>query len=611
MAENFPIELHLKALDDKLTSTLEKVSKAFEKLEENSKKTKEAMSGFQKAAAIGSFVGTTAANVLGKGISFAGQVVEKVAEHAKEAVIKFVDFQSHLNEFGRTAQIQGKGLEHLGEKFIKLSHRIPVTADALLDIGTNAAKILDPEQRTEKNIFNLTETFARLSKVSDIKEPEGLLKIGQFVEGIQDGYKTIPNVANALLELAHHSKASAGNILDFANELKGIKRFGGITQENLLGLAAGFSDIGIEAGSGGTAITRAFIEIEDAIQKGGNKFELLQGVTKQTGKDLKENFKKDSVGVFKTFIEGLRDVKEEKLTAFLDEFNLGGMRLEKIIPAMVNHGDKLTQQIKRSNLAFKEQKTLVNDTKFDSLGAKLQMAKNRLAGHEIELGMKLGPNALKVVDIFNTLFDTFTKGGGVEKAAGGALEVIGNLLEKFQKGLGAKNTQESIATFIKLLTDFGKIAGDVFGKALEATKKLVDQITDFTTGDKRKIFEGMFNMITGAELGNETSVPMTDKQKELDKTLDRLNDAKKRLEQFQKQPTLFGPQIETEKQLINRYQKTIDDLSSGKSAQNSSQEIILRFEGDVPGNITAYKGKSNGDNISLMLQRGAQGMAIV
>src|SRR5690606_37933428 len=115
----------------------------------------------------------------------------------------------------------------------------------------------------------------------------------------------------------------------------------GLTEEQVLGLAAGLSAVGIRAEMGGSAISRTMIEIANAVETGTEELELFAAVAGMTVPEFSRLFREDASQAIVAFIEGLGSARAEGENVFqlLDELGLAELRVRDMLTRTAGAGD--------------------------------------------------------------------------------------------------------------------------------------------------------------------------------------------------------------------------------------------------------------------------------
>ena len=88
---------------------------------------------------------------------------------------------------------------------------------------------------------------------------------------MESSEESIENIGAAIVALGNSEAATEGDIAALSLRLATDAKLIGLTEANVLALAAGLPSLGINAEAGGTALSRVFSTIGKAIESGGGK----------------------------------------------------------------------------------------------------------------------------------------------------------------------------------------------------------------------------------------------------------------------------------------------------------------------------------------------------
>lgn len=399
------IKFNLKAVD-KISSTLDKVTKkfpkmnrvvrdstaAFKKLEKQSRASRESLDKIGKSAAR-----------VGKDLST--KLTLPLTAVAGFGIREFAKFEQGVTDVVKTTGLE---FDETAKIIDGMAGRIPVATENLLEIAGAAGQL---GVKGADNIEIFTETFAKLEKASDVAGEEGAKAIARLLTVTGDGIGKVDKFAATLVELGNNSAASESEILTMATRVGQATAQFELGSKTTLGISAAMKSLGIQAEAGGTVIGKTFRAISDAIDNGGKSMGVLQQVTGKTQAELKKAFEQDAGAVFQDFISNLGELADNgvKTTSILAEFGLSGERVNAIIPTMAKSADVLTKSMGMAGKAFDENTALNKEfeQQTKTLNATIQMFQNRLGKTLRVIGDKLAPALSKVLGIVGDLMDAF------------------------------------------------------------------------------------------------------------------------------------------------------------------------------------------------------------
>lgn len=222
-------------------------------------------------------------------------------EDAFAGISKTVDGVS--DSFGNLTPVG----EELRENLRKLALEIPISANELARIGEIAGQLGIPLGEGGKDLLAYTEIIAKVGVSTDLSTEAaatGFARLANII-GVESenliGWTE--QTADAIVELGNNYATTEPEILNMALRFAGVASAAGITTDQILGLAAAVSSVGVQAELGGTTISRIFLNMKDAAAAAGGATEQVASKQSLLTARLKEFEKAVKSGI------GLEELK--------------------------------------------------------------------------------------------------------------------------------------------------------------------------------------------------------------------------------------------------------------------------------------------------------------
>lgn len=333
------------------------------------------------------------------------------------AAKRAADFEDRLVNVGKTTQMQGEELKNFGDQVLKMSTKTRTGIDSLLEmaevggqLGIAKKDLLSFTDAGNKffTVFsksyggNVEEAMTHVAKLGGIfKETRGMNPAEQ-----------ISRTASAINELSKQGAATAYNVTDFALRIGALADNMSPSLQNTLALGAHLENLGIksEIASGGMA--RLFTAVGENIVP----FAKFMNMKPKVAEEL---FNKDSLEFVKEFASRFKGMSNTQMIQTLDKLKIGTDESKKVLGAMSDTIDKLTQTQKSSYKEFEKNNSINKEyIKMNmTSGASIAKMRNQFDALTIKIG-----NA--VLPIMNQLM----------KEVAPIIEGIANWIEK-NKGL--------------------------------------------------------------------------------------------------------------------------------------------------------------------------------
>lgn len=455
-------ESKLKDVQTQLTNTGKKLEEWGEKVEKSGKKIENA----------------------GKKLSaFSAASISALTLSAKSAI----DFEDAFAGVEKTVDGTKEQMEELKQGIRDMAKEIPSSTTEISAVAEAAGQL---GIKTE-NILDFSKAMIDLGNSTNLTADEAASQLAKFANITQMSQKDFDKLGSTIVDLGNKYATTEADIVSMAMRLAGAGKQVGFSEAEILGLATALSSVGIEAEMGGSAISKAMVKMQNAVEQGGKK---LDTVLKKTGMTLRElelmsandsmgfkelsqsigmtstelkqlitagtnledfakvsgmtteQFKKawkeDAAGALSEFIKGLGDAKNkgESAITMLSEMGLTEVRLRDSLLRAANAGTLFNDAINTGTQAWKNNTALTNEAnkRYDTLKSKIKIAINKLKDMAITLGNELMPSIEKVIeglgkwiDKFSTLSDKqvnmIVKIGLIVAAIGPLVTIIGKV----------------------------------------------------------------------------------------------------------------------------------------------------------------------------------------
>lgn len=406
-------------------------------------------------------------------------------------------------------------------------------------------------------IVGFTETMVKLGDTTNLSAEEAASAIAKFANVTGMSINDADKLGAVIVDLGNNYATTEADIVSMATRLSGAGAQIGLTDAQILGLATALSSVGIEAEMGGSAMSKAMVKMQVAVETG---FDQVNKVTAETGKSLRDlemmsqndtkGFKElaDSLGMTKgelqavvtagtnledfakvsnmstekfvslyrddapaalqAFISGLGDTegKGESTIAMLQEMGFTEVRLRDTLTRLANSQGLVTDAMQAGTDAWDENIALNEEAqkRYETTAAKNTQLQEKIKGVGVELGEKLLPKVLEfmeklsdLIDKYDALDDTqkdaMIKFAGVAAAIGPVLSVLGRLMI----GMGSIMTAAP-----KVAGAFGKISSGLgtFGTKIAGAAAKVGEFGGAVVGKLSAALPAIGNFFT-ADIG--------------------------------------------------------------------------------------------------------------
>lgn len=537
----------------RINGSAKKALEEFDKLNKKSKETQKVLGALGKGAAV----------------AFTALAVTVVG-----ATKAYANYETALVGVGKTTDISGDKLKNFGKEFQSLSKEIPITTNELLGIAQAAGQL---GVKGEKDLLLFTKTIAKLGVATDLTGEQAATSLTRILNVTKEGIGTIETFGSVIVALGNNFAASESEIVRMTNELSRSTAVFGVSAAEAAALGTAMKSVGIQAQLGGSVVGKSMLKIQKAISGGGKSFKLLEKITGLTGDKLKQTFKKDATGVFKSFLEGLNNLEggSDAVFASLEQLGLRGDEVNKVLPVLAKNADLVGQTLAVANKEVNNATALNKEAAvaFSTLNSNLTRTGNTLTNAAVIIGEKLAPT---INSLLNTVQDV---ANAISEADSDSLAFVATLLKWATIAAGVIAGAAAFALgVIKLSAGIAALGAAFLPASIAASAFWVA-----VTGPVGLTVAGL----AAVSLGLVTLASNIQKTKQMPKTLEEINKQLDRLEK--KRSTLSktsirlggGPQAVAE---VDKEIKKLEELRKKKIATSKdfgTGSLLIKPEADV------------------------------
>lgn len=538
-------------------------------------------------------------------------------------VMAAIDFESGMAGVRKTTDLTAEELDTMGQALRDMAKEIPVSVVELTNLAETAGQL----GIEKEHLVDFTRTVADLSVATNILGQEGATDMARFANIMQMSQRDFDRMGSSIVELGNNTATTEKEILNMATRLASSGKQANMTEADVLGIAAGLSALGLEAQAGGTAFSRVINRIQLDVDTGSDDLEGFASIAGMTADQFAKAWEEDAAGALSEFIKGLADTTEhgQSTNEMLEELGIKEIRVSDALRRTSGANELFTKTLKLSNDAWEENNALQQEAsiRYETTESKLKIAKNELNDAAIDIGAKLIPAVMTVVEVVTNLVtgfsnlspktqDTIVKMalfaaalGPVSSIAGKVSSGIGNVTSGIGKlAEWAAKSESGLGTFITQL-GAGSAVG-IAGAALAASGYIYLLVKELTAIDPalKRAREAMEEAETASREISDSFVGQTEQIElyknelfELADTQDKDATQKERMAQVVERLKELVPglvlEYEKETDRLNMTKDAIEGVIAAEknrlfeAAKSQMIQTFLEAEGKALGEISA------------------------
>ena len=359
--------------------------------------------------------------------SFAGvkKTVDEVVDANGKTVISYQDLEKSIRD---------------------MSKEIPASTEEINGVAEAAGQL---GIKTE-NVMSFTRTMLDMGQATNMSSEDAANSLAQLANITQMNQEDFDKLGSAIVNLGNNTATTEGDIVSMSLRLAGSAKQANMSEDQILGLAAAMSSVGINAEAGGGSMSRVMQKIQTSVKSGSDELSLFASTAGMTADEFSQAWEKDASSALTEFVKGLGKAKDsgEDVTTTLKEMGINSTQEIDTMLRLSGAGETLSEALDLSAEGWKENTALTTEaeTRYGTFESKLQLVKNKLQDVLITVG---GP----LMDAFSSMID------GLQPA----LDVVAGIANWFA-GLD-ENQQKTIMTVIALIAAVGPFLV-IFGKTI-------------------------------------------------------------------------------------------------------------------------------------------------
>lgn len=384
-------ELKAELMDSKIKQ--EEIRNEIKKTSEELKNQKTAIQTFSEG--LGKF---------GEGTEKVGQNLKVVSTAAAGALgasgAAAIQFESAFAGVKKTSDevfdANGKcvySYQQLEDGIRSMAKEIPASTTEISQVAEAAGQLGIKTQ----DVLGFTRVMIDMGNSTNLSAEDAATSIAKFanITGLaadtsmtaDEKYK---KMGSTIVDLGNNYATTEADIMNMATNLASAGTQVGMSESDILALATALSSVGMEAQAGGTAFSKALIEMQLAVETNSDSLKDWADVAGMSTSEFSKKFKEDATGALEAFIEGLSKCGGESDSAIkvLNDMGITETRMRDALLRSANASDVFTSAISTGKNAWEENTALTNEAskRYETTASKLAIMKNNLYDAGITLG---------------------------------------------------------------------------------------------------------------------------------------------------------------------------------------------------------------------------------
>jgi len=315
-------------------------------------------------------------------------------------------FESAFIWVRKTTEATASQFETLKGELKDLTTQIPLTFEEISKIAELGGQMWVPVEQ----IKEFTRAVAQIGSTTNLSIEDAATQFARLANVLWEPLDEIDKLASSVVDLGNNFAAQENEILNFTTRIAGAGNVVWLTGADLAGIATALTSVGIKAELWWTAVNKALLDINWAVQESWDALESFAKVAWTTAEDFAKQWEEDTAWAFNSFVQWL-SVAWDNADSIISELLWNNVRTKQAFLNLASAWDLLTNAIERSNTAYKENIALSKEAelRYGSEESKLKILTNEYEAQQEVIGKNLLPAFVSLQKIKISLLRWFTR----------------------------------------------------------------------------------------------------------------------------------------------------------------------------------------------------------
>lgn len=444
--------------------------------------------------------------------------LKEIKEGFDECVQASMDFESAITGVAKTTDLTDEELADMSDAIKAMSTEIPASTTEIAAVAEAAGQLGIQKDA----LLDFTRVMTMLGTATNMTAEDAATALARFANITGMSADNYDRLGAVIVDLGNNFATTESEITQMGTRLASGGKLAGLTEPQIMALAAAMSSVGIEAEAGGTAMTQTLNAIEKAVATGEDSLQSFADVAGMSADSFAEMWNTDALGALTAFIRGLGNLDEqgESAVLVLEDLGLTGIRQSNMLKSLALAADQMDSAVQTANTAWDENIALTNEAnkRYATTQSKLDMMQNAYNNLKVAVGDAFTP-ALRDAydagtDVLNVLSEFVQENPALVKGVATFTGVVGGAtvaltayaaISKVIKALDIATTFGGMAGPIMLgVTAMAALAGGIVAMADAAEDRAAPSVKELTEAAR-----DMNEALTDAKSGFDDSVGST------------------------------------------------------------------------------------------------------
>lgn len=317
--------------------------------------------------------------------------LKEIKEGFDECVQASMDFESAITGVAKTTDLTDEELADMSDAIKAMSTEIPASTTEIAAVAEAAGQLGIQKDA----LLDFTRVMTMLGTATNMTAEDAATALARFANITGMSADNYDRLGAVIVDLGNNFATTESEITQMGTRLASGGKLAGLTEPQIMALAAAMSSVGIEAEAGGTAMTQTLNAIEKAVATGEDSLQSFADVAGMSADSFAEMWNTDALGALTAFIRGLGnlDKQGESAVLVLEDLGLTGIRQSNMLKSLALAADQMDSAVQTANTAWDENIALTNEAnkRYATTQSKLDMMQNAYNNLKVAVGDAFTP----------------------------------------------------------------------------------------------------------------------------------------------------------------------------------------------------------------------------
>ena len=317
--------------------------------------------------------------------------LKEIKEGFDECVQASMDFESAITGVAKTTDLTDEELADMSDAIKAMSTEIPASTTEIAAVAEAAGQLGIQKDA----LLDFTRVMTMLGTATNMTAEDAATALARFANITGMSADNYDRLGAVIVDLGNNFATTESEITQMGTRLASGGKLAGLTEPQIMALAAAMSSVGIEAEAGGTAMTQTLNAIEKAVATGEDSLQSFADVAGMSADSFAEMWNTDALGALTAFIRGLGSLDEqgESAVLVLEGLGLTGIRQSNMLKSLALAADQMDSAVQTANTAWDENIALTNEAnkRYATTQSKLDMMQNAYNNLKVAVGDAFTP----------------------------------------------------------------------------------------------------------------------------------------------------------------------------------------------------------------------------